>query len=137
MKFRKITLDGYLNRWYILPHNNWFNIYLHQFIGSDVDRCLHDHPWWSVSFLLKGKLQELMQDTDKYILGPNMLLRSRGIRWMIPYVRSAIHRHRIILISDEAWTIFITGPKIRAWGFWPKGSWVPWKEYLGDKDDVV
>lgn len=49
----------YLKRWWLIPRNRFFNVYLHQFLKDDDDRALHDHPWWSVSFLLKGRLREI------------------------------------------------------------------------------
>ena len=131
MRAPDITIGDYLNKWYLIPHNNWFNIYLHQFIGSDHDRCLHDHPWWSVSFCLWGKLSEHYMNTGFRV---NWVEQQtvRKIWWLIPYFRTAVHKHRIVLRSKTAWTLFITGPKIREWGFWPKGIWVPWKEYIDD-----
>jgi hypothetical protein len=35
----------YMLRWWIIPRNKFFNIYLHRFLRSDDDRALHDHPW--------------------------------------------------------------------------------------------
>lgn len=37
--------DGYLARWWIIPRNKYFNIYLHRFTGNDEDRALHDNLW--------------------------------------------------------------------------------------------
>lgn len=48
----------YLCRWYLMPRNRWLNIYLHQFWRDDDDRALHDHPWPSLSLLLRGFLVE-------------------------------------------------------------------------------
>src|SRR5262245_55579519 len=50
--------DDYLRRWYVIPRNRIFNVYMHQFIRSDDDRALHDHPWWNLSFLLNGRYVE-------------------------------------------------------------------------------
>lgn len=33
----------YLLRWFIIPRNRFFNIYLHKFLRSDDDRALLDH----------------------------------------------------------------------------------------------
>lgn len=46
--------DPYLLRWWIIPRNKVFNIYLHRFMRSDEDRALHDHPWSNLSILLRG-----------------------------------------------------------------------------------
>lgn len=109
--------DRYLRRWYILPRNRVFNIYVHQYVGSDDDRAMHDHPWWSFSILLKGELLE----HDK---GGVMLLKAGDIR-----LRSAKYAHRLELITGTAWTLFITGPKVRDWGFHCPKGWRHWREY--------
>lgn len=106
--------DPYLKRWWIIPRNRFFNIYLHQFLKNDDDRALHDHPWWSVSFLLKGKLKEI---TKKGVRRPKRF---------IPVIRSGEYAHRLELESKSAWTIFITGPKYRKWGFHCPNGWVPY-----------
>lgn len=47
--------NPYLLRWYVIPRNRIFNIYLHKFVRSDDDRALHDHPWsWNMSLIIKG-----------------------------------------------------------------------------------
>ena len=48
----------YMLRWWVIPRNRWFNIYLHYFLRSDDDRALHDHPWFNVSILLDGGYTE-------------------------------------------------------------------------------
>lgn len=50
--------DPYLLRWWVIPRNRWFNIYLHVFMRSDDAEALHDHPWWNISFLLDGTYTE-------------------------------------------------------------------------------
>ncbi len=119
---RKITgLDGseYLVRRYLLPRNKLLNIYLHRFLGSDDDRALHDHPWFSISCVLKGRLIEHRPDGT-----------SRAIRRGKLTIRHPKYQHRIELPEGEtATTLFITGPVVRTWGFvCPKG-WIAWNEY--------
>lgn len=46
-----------MRRWWILPRNRLFNVYLHQHRGDDA-RLLHDHPAWNVSIRLAGQLVE-------------------------------------------------------------------------------
>lgn len=48
----------YMLRWYVIPRNRWFNIYLHLFLRSDEDEALHDHPWMNCSMLLRGSYIE-------------------------------------------------------------------------------
>ena len=124
----RIGGEKYLSRWYLIPRNRWFNIYLHCFEGSDFDGALHDHPWWSLSFLLSGVL------TEDYYLHPDLGTRSqtrmRGIWRFVPYFRPATHTHAMILNSKKAWTLFITGPRLREWGFQTDEGWVSHQEYL-------
>jgi hypothetical protein len=112
---------NYLERWHIIPKNRLFNIYLHKFSGSDDDRALHDHPWHSVSFLLSGKLKQVVQ------LGGGPFGRIRPVYRLIPVLRMPKHAHRLILVgSKPAYTLFITGPKVREWGFHCKSGWKHW-----------
>lgn len=113
----------YLRRWWVIPRNDWFNIYLHEFLHDDDDRALHDHPWWSVSLLLNG---EVIENTP----AGSVRFRTGTIK-----VRSATYSHRIELIdSKPAWTLFITGPKIREWGFHCPKGWIPWTRFCDPND---
>jgi hypothetical protein len=126
--------DPYLLRWWIFKCR-WFNIYLHRFLRDDDDRALHDHPWNSFSILLKGKYCEARHLTDVSTIYADPAatvkchLKSKFI------YRKATYRHRVILLTKTAWTIFITGPKIRDWGFWCEGNrFVPWQEFCDERD---
>jgi hypothetical protein len=37
--------------------------------------------------------------------------------WNARY-RPALHQHTVIPDPGGAWTLLVTGPKIRSWGFW-------------------
>jgi len=39
-------------RWFLVPYNRFFNVRLHEFLRSDPDEVLHDHPWWNFSIVL-------------------------------------------------------------------------------------
>lgn len=101
--------DTYLARWYLIPRNKWFNIYLHHFQRSDDDRALHDHPWWNLSILLRGSYTEQTINAG----GVNVLvIRSAG-DFKFRYASEA---HRIELHDGPCWTLFITGPRTSANG---------------------
>lgn len=52
--------DPYNDRWFLMPKNKWFGVYLHHFQRSDDDRALHDHPWaFNISWLLDGDYEEI------------------------------------------------------------------------------
>lgn len=112
----------YLRRWYVIPRNPVFNIYLHQFLRSDDDRALHDHPWVNASILLEG---EYVEHT----------IPQGGINRRVRYVagdvkfRGPRYAHRVELSAGECWTLFITGPRLRVWGFHCPHGWKPWQEF--------
>lgn len=111
--------DDYLHRWYLIPRNRWCNVYLHRYMGSDDDRALHDHPWPSLSWMLYGALIEHDQRGSHPITGGD---------WRF---RRPAYAHRLELVSHEAVTLFMTGPRVREWGFWTaKCGWLPWRKAL-------
>ena len=111
----------YMLRWWILPRNRAFNIYLHQFLRDDDDRALHDHPFWSVSLALDGDL------TEVYLKGGAERVRAVSVGDAI--VRSGKFAHRM-LVPRPSWTLFVTGPVYRQWGFLcPDIGWRHWKVF--------
>ncbi len=128
--------NPYLLRWWIIPRNRFFNVYLHKFLRDDDDRALHDHPWWSLSIIIKGGYHEHLP----------LWYTKFYPRWSIIF-RKPIHRHRIELMKNvwlkngelvrvmPTWTIFITGPRVREWGFHCPQGFVHWKDFTaaGDK----
>lgn len=114
------SIDPYLRRWWLIPRNRWFNIYLHQFLRSDDDRALHDHPWWNLSVLLNGEYTEHTIDAG----GVNRRAVRKAGDFKLRLPSSA---HRIELHSGPCWTLFITGPRLREWGFHCPNGWRHWK----------
>lgn len=112
----------YMRRWWVIPRNRFFNIYLHNIVRSDDPRALHDHPWWNLSILLKGKYLEHTPTGNH--------LRSRCSM----VLRRATAAHRIELIGDSTWSLFLTGPVIRKWGFLCPQGWRYWKEFAVPTD---
>ena len=109
----------YLYRWHVMPKNRFLNVYLHCYHASDPGPELHDHPWHSLSYLIDGELCEETPD--------GTVARHAG-----QFVfRRAARMHRVHLVSEHATTLFVTGPKFRAWGFMTARGWVPWQEYPG------
>lgn len=113
--------DPYLLRWHLIPRNPLFNVYLHAFLRSD-DETMHDHSWPSVSLLLLGgyvdhSVDRAGQPTARYYSAGDLCFRLRGGR-----------PHRI-QIAVACWSLFITGPRYRAWGFHCPDRWVPWEEF--------
>lgn len=122
----------YLLRWWLLPRNRLFNVYLHEFRRKDDDRALHDHPWaFNASWVLRGAYTERLANGSR-------LLEAGDFRF-----RWGKAPHRVeLLVSQElelpCWTLFFTGPVVRNWGFYCPRGWVPWQEFTNpaDKGDI-
>lgn len=129
--------DVYLRRWWVIPRNARFNIYLHNMLRSD-DHILHDHMYWSFSIVLTDGIRE------RYCLDPERRqnihpkvrdyapwTRERTFRAGDLVLRSANMAHQLIVEEGKpAWTLFITGPRIKDWRFWcPRGK-RHWSKYV-------
>jgi hypothetical protein len=119
--------NPYMRRWWIIPRNKKFNIYLHHFLRSDDDRALHDHPWWNVSILLSRGYVE-------HTIAAGGVNRATFYPEGAVKFRFASAAHRIDLINGPCWSLFITGPIIREWGFHCPKAWRHWKIFVNDKD---
>lgn len=112
----------YLSRWWVVPRNPTFNVYLHHILQDDMDGALHDHPWDNTTIVLKGGYIE--HTTDGFHI------RRAG---------DVIHRkaedlHRLTVGTGEAWTLFLTGAWKRSWGFQCGERWVDWRDYVDASD---
>lgn len=107
--------DGrlYLERFHVVTTPECA-IRLHHWHCGDDQRALHDHPWSNCTTVLAGHLVE-HTETGTTELTPGAVM-----------VRAAEQPHRIELVSDDAWTLFVTGPIVRRWGFHTDTGWVHW-----------
>lgn len=116
----------YLERWYIVRNSKRRdsgigngNVYLHHFLQSDYDRALHDHPWQSVSVVLGGEFYDVTEEKGAVYHKTGDVI-----------FRDANTPHRVELINGQpAWTLFITGEKVREWGFHCEDGWKHWREF--------
>lgn len=114
----------FLWRWHLLPKNRLCNLYLHGFVRSDEDRALHDHPWPNVTLVLKRSyIEETIRAGGIHVRRER---RAGCIRARWPWTA-----HRIELTGGAAWTLFLTGPKCRSWGFHCPDGWVHWRDFTG------
>lgn len=120
--------NPYLIRWWVIPRNRWFNIYLHEIRRSDDDRALHDHPWLNCSILLHGGYFE------HRILAGGVEQRLSRVAGEFAFRRpKAAHRLEVAPgFAAPTISLFITGPIIRHWGFHcPKAGWRHWQDFTG------
>jgi hypothetical protein len=134
----------YLRRHWLLPRNRLFNIYVHEFLRSDDDRALHDHPWlFNASWLIAGEYIEHTIAAGGVHVRTHRKAGAFKFRW-----GPAPHRLELIsplkALGDDivpvgaprpCWTVFITGPRVRTWGFHcPEQGWIDWKRFTAADD---
>lgn len=137
--------DPYMRRWWIIPRNKFFNIYMHHMLHDDDDRAPHDHPWWSLSLCLRGQIKEhrMFQPGMRAPMNYRrswwkFWTRFKSVVWGEPQTivkgdwkfRDQNYIHRLELPLGDAWTLFLTGPTVRTWGFWCPKGFKPWKEFV-------
>lgn len=129
----------YLRRHWLLPRNPVFNVYVHEFLRSDDDRALHDHPWlFNASYVLDGGYIEWVPSTKGGAPNPlrPVCLFLRGGQWRFRW-GAAPHRvqlHRIGGLEIACWTAFVTGPRVRSWGFYCEKGWIHWRLFTAPHD---
>lgn len=123
----------YLERWFIIPRNTYFNIYIHVFHTSDGDRELHDHPWNNMSIIIENGYIEERFTPSGFLC---MCYSTPGE----VIFRKAEEAHRIAGIlkigepgNSTVKTLFFTGRNRREWGFHCKEGWVPWHRFMEQK----
>lgn len=124
--------NAFLKRWFLWAKNRLANGYLHNFTRDDDDRALHDHPWANFSILLKGSYVEHTIAAGG--IHKRELLTAGDVK-----LRRASDAHRVECIKDPAtgepipcWSLFITGPVKRKWGFHCPGEWKFHKDFSRD-----
>lgn len=129
--FRHETMDGdglcptYLHRWTLVKAGALFSIYLHKFVGDDWSLDFHDHPkrFWSIR--LRGWYEEHTFN------GYRREVRLYRAPWFRTFAATHIHRLTGPTPERPCWTVVITGRAVRHWGFWNRGTWLPWRTYVG------
>lgn len=108
----------YCYRWVL--NLGLFSLRLHHWVASDDNRALHDHPYWFITFILKGRYYDVTEKkVEKMSVGT---LRYRRRR----------HTHTVMLQpNEECWSLLLTGPKIHRWGFHlPDGRYLRSERYF-------
>lgn len=127
----------YMLRWWIIPKNPFFNIYLHNILRSDDDRALHDHPWFNCSIVLSGGFFEVTP-MGRFWRKPGAI-RFRSA-WSLHRLELALDPSNVIPDSNgdyaprPAWTLFVTGPVLRQWGFRCPHGWISSRNFAKATD---
>ena len=106
----------YLTRWVFTFY--FFSIRIHHWLHSDDLRYHHDHPWYFLTFIIKGGYTDISPDGDDVVSAGSVRLRS-------PY-----HKHSVKVNDGGCWSVMLTGPEIRTWGFWVNGKFRKRNKYF-------
>lgn len=150
----------YMTRFTFFEIGGW-SLKLHRFHRGDEDRDLHDHPWSFWSLILRGGYWEVTQTPCPFTVNTKM----RGLHvfernvygeqcWYCSKPKSDVTRkwyprwsflrrpapwsHRVDLepgTEGKVWTLVLTAPKSREWGFSTLCGWVPWFKYFDRKTE--
>ena len=93
-----------------------FGVLLHEYVGNDAERWLHNHPWrWAVGIpLTGGYTEERLVHMDPFT---GLGIRARTIGRFFPNLILSTDFHRIISTKRGTWTLFIYGKRLGGWGF--------------------
>lgn len=107
----------YLRRWYI--ESPWMSIRLHHWMHGDDARARHDHPWGFWTFILAGRYTDVTPEGEQEMCAGTLAYRP------------AKHMHTVrIAPGEQCWSLLLTGPIMRRWGFWRRGRWVRSNRYF-------
>lgn len=96
---------------------------LHHFLPDVEEMVPHDHPWWFITFVLRGGYVDVTTREGREV--KRDVIRAPSVRF-----RGRSHEHRTITYAGGAWTVIINGASGRKWGFWPAvGRWMPWTDF--------
>jgi len=115
----------YLQRTYIKRKGFFPEIFIHKFYASDSDRDLHNHPWNNAfSLILNGSYRE-----ERFVDNTKTKTFFKTLKpGMFNYIGINDY-HRVSLMSEYVWTLFVAFKRVQHWGFWEKNKFVPWEEY--------
>lgn len=117
----------HFKRWQIWS-TRWFNIYLHFINKADEDKHLHDHPWSFWSIILKGAYIELLGEEGKHTPSRQIY---RG--WLNASYRTKNIPHMIGVVVKPTYSLVITGPGGREWGYTTEDGWKNHSKYREEK----
>lgn len=143
----------YMRRWYVFGYapevddpnlstpggcrrGRWWNsclgaIRIHEIVASDDSRAFHDHPWPFVSILLRGSYIERRPWPPHGTVHPPDDHRNAEHTYRAPAInrKAATDLHVLTVERGPVWTLFLTRPKQRSWGFAGPFGWMPWREF--------
>lgn len=110
------TVIPILERYNLLSKENGPGLVLHRFVNSDPDRGLHDHPWtFGVSIILAGSYKELK--VTQFQPRAPVQVTQHVYRPGHVNIINGTHYHRVLLETEDVWTLFFHWKRTKIWGF--------------------
>jgi hypothetical protein len=151
-RLKLVRSDGriYLKRWGLACR--FGGVFVHHIGAPDPGPDLHDHPFWWVSWVVKGNYTECRASAAQAVARAQMevnrpeLRVKRGDIWHRPRWSVAKFKrtecHMITECKPDTWTILVRGPRRRKrpggeyWGFYTPTQYYPEGDYdrLGARD---
>jgi hypothetical protein len=104
-----------MERW--VADFGFFSLRMHHWMYSDDLRAPHDHPWWFLTLCVWGSYVDVSPDGDDRV-------SVGSVRF-----RRAEHRHSV-KVERSTWTLLLTGPERRVWGFWVRDKFRKRNKYF-------
>ncbi len=111
----------YLVRWVL--NLGLFSVRLHHWVRSDDRRHRHDHPWWFITIVLSGGYFDQTDSKDEWLPAGSIRLRK------------PLHKHIVYVPPGGCWTVLLTGPRLRNWGFYVGKKWKKSNKYFLEHGD--
>jgi hypothetical protein len=87
-------------------------------MASDDQRNFHDHPWSFYTLVLKGGYTDVNPEGEERMTAGKLVFRE------------AEHKHTVMVDKGGCWSLLLTGPEKRRWGFWVKNRFRKRNKYF-------
>ncbi len=109
------------------------SLVLHHFHQSDSTTKLHNHGWtWGLSLVLAGGYAE------EKIAPDGRVIRRIVKPFSFNFIRPS-EFHRVDLLEEDAWTIFLRGPRLKEWFYKDRATHekVVWNQHVKMADSAA
>lgn len=122
--------DLHFKRWQIWS-TKWFNIYLHFINKADEDKHMHTHPWNFWSIILKGGYIEFSG-----VIGESLMSKVTKRGFLHMAYRKYNVPHMVGFLTHPTYTLVITGPGGKEWGYETESGWKDHETYRKEKHSL-
>lgn len=118
----------YARRW-VANFGPFGSVRVHHWLASDDQRYPHDHAWWFLTFVVRGGYTDIANVVPDRLSTRSVTI-SDHVRAPTVRFRPSAHRHKVKVDPGGAWTVLVTGPPVRDWGFYVDGQFKRMRRYF-------